>query len=143
MKAILKGLCVGVIVAFIAGCASDFVYVPKIPPQAEAKLLDYFNQPDNKVFVIAIDPSGEYAFGYDYGKSTLKEGAKTALEKCQANRKSRGIMAKPYIYAINNKVVYKEMIRKSEQARMSAGDKAQVNEAARQEATGEANQPSE
>jgi hypothetical protein len=133
-------------VAVFAGCASDVVYVPKIPSHAQAKLLDYFEQPDNKVFVIAIDPGGDYSFGYDYGKATLKEAAKVAVEKCDANRESHGIVAKSYIYAINNKVVYEEMIRKDAEAKRkakTAGQEAQINEAARQDATGEADQPSE
>ncbi len=137
------------LLALVAGCASDSVYVPKIPPHAQSKLLDYFEQPDNKVFVIAIDPGGDYAFGYDYGKATLKEAAKVAVEKCDASREACGIIAKPYIYAINNKVVYEEMIRKANQAEQKAdmeptvGAQAQIDEATRQEAAGEAGQPTE
>lgn len=144
MKGLMAFFSVATMVAFLSGCASDVVYVPKIPPQAQAKLLDYFEQPDNKVFVIAIDPGGDFSYGYDYGKATLKEAAKVAVEKCDAQREAHGIIAKPYIYAINNKVVYEQMIRKAAQAKragmqgMSAESKAQVDEAARQEATGEA-----
>jgi hypothetical protein len=113
MKAVAKFLCVGMAVAFIAGCASDVVYVPKVPQKAQAALLDYYDQPDNKVFVIAIDPNGDYAFGYDYGKATTKEAAQVAAEMCQSNSEAAGVLAKPYVYAINNKVVYEDMIRKS------------------------------
>ena len=80
MKVLAKILCVSTVVALVAGCATDVVYVPKLPPHAQAKLLDYLEQPDNKVFVVAIDPGGDYAFGYDYGKPTLKEAAKIAVE---------------------------------------------------------------
>lgn len=150
MKVLAKILCVSTIVAVIAGCSTKTVYIPRIPPQAQAKLLDYYEQPDNKVFVIAVDPSGDFAFGYDYGKSTLKEAAKTAVEKCDANRDAQGIIAKTFIYAINNKVVYKDMIRKDAEAKQQAkqgskdaGEEAQIEEAARQDATGEADQPAE
>jgi hypothetical protein len=112
MKFLLKILPVSVIVAVMAGCASDHAYIPKIPTAAEAKLLDYYEQPENKVFVIAVDPSGNFSYGYDYGKATLKEAAKVATEKCDANREAFGIVAKPYIYAVNNEVVYEEMILK-------------------------------
>ncbi len=112
MKAVAKFLFVSVLVSMFAGCASDSAYIPKIPPHAQAQLLDYFEQPDNKVFIIAIDPTGEYACGYDYGKTTVKEAAKVADKKCEASRKNAGILAKPYIYAINDKVVYEEEIRK-------------------------------
>jgi hypothetical protein len=140
MKALVKVLSVSVLLAVVAGCASDVYYVPQLPTEAQAKLLDYYKQPKNRVFVIAVDPSGDYAYGYDYGKATLKEAAKVAVEKCDANRESHGIVAKPYIYAINDKVVYEDMIRKAHQAKM-AEKKAQVEEVGRQEATGEANQP--
>lgn len=114
MKVFVRVLFSAVLVSMLAGCASDnVVYIPKIPPHAQAKLLDYFEQADNKVFVIAVDPSGDYAFGYDYGKSTLKEAAKVATEKCDASREASGIIAKPYIYALNNDVVYEEMINKA------------------------------
>ena len=115
MKGFTRFLFVSVVVTMVAGCASDIVYIPKIPSHAQAKLLDYYEQPDNKVFIIAIDPGGNYAFGYDYGKSTLKEAARVAVERCDASRESHGITAKAYIYAINNKVVYEGMIRKSQQ----------------------------
>ena len=143
MKVFVRFLSVSVVGVLLAGCASDVAYVPQIPPQAQAKLLDYFEQPENKVFVIAIDPGGDYAFGYDYGKSTLREAAKVAVEKCDASRETSGIIASPYIYAINDKVVYEEMIQKAHQAKKNAGEDAQVDEVARQEATGEAAQPSE
>jgi len=113
MKVFMKVLFASVLVTMLAGCASDVAYVPKIPAQAQAKLLDYFAQPDNKVFIIAVDPSGDYAFGYDYGKATLKEATKVAVTKCDASRKSSGVLARPYIYAINNDVVYEEMIKKA------------------------------
>jgi hypothetical protein len=113
MKVFARFLFVSVIVAMVAGCASDSIYVPQIPPHAQAKLLDYFEQPDNKVFIIAIDPSGDFAFGYDYGKATLKEAAKVAVEKCDASREAHGIVARPYVYALNDRVVFEEMIRKA------------------------------
>ncbi|VGO21484.1 hypothetical protein [Pontiella sulfatireligans] len=116
MKSLAKVLSVSVVLAVVAGCASnDVVYIPKVPTPAEAKLLDYFDQPNNKVFLLAVDPSGDFSFGYDYGKATVKEALKVATEKCDANREAHGIVAKPYIYAINDDVVYEEMIMKDHQ----------------------------
>jgi hypothetical protein len=128
MKVLAKVLCSATIVAVISGCASQSssVYVPPIPPAAQAKLLDYYEQPGNKVFIIAVDPGGEFAYAFDYGKSTLKEAAKVATEKCDASREASGIFARPYIYALNNKVVYEEMIKAankgSEQAQVEKVD---------------------
>lgn len=110
MKVLARFLFASVLVAMLAGCASDVAYVPKLPPEAQAKLLDYLEQPDNKVFIIAIDPSGDYAYGYDYGKPTLEEAAKVAVEKVDASRETSGIIARPYVYALNDRIVYEEMI---------------------------------
>lgn len=111
MKVLAKVFCVVTMVSVVAGCASNSdVYVPKVPPGAQALLLDYYKQPDNKVFIIAVDPSGEYAVGYDYGKATLKEATKVAFESCEANREASGIIGDSYIYAINDKVVYEETL---------------------------------
>lgn len=113
MKVLGKILCVGMVVTLIAGCASD-VYVPQLPPHAQAKLLDYFEQPNNKVFVIAVDPNGDFAYGYDYGKATTREAFIVAKEKCEASREELGVLCPPNIYAINDTVVYESSIRKTQ-----------------------------
>jgi hypothetical protein len=114
MKVLAKFLCVGVLISVVAGCASnDSVYVPKVPPGVQAQLLDYFAQPDNKVFILAVDPGGDYAFGYDYGKATTKEAAKAALDMCEDGRKSLGIAGDPIVYALNDKVVYEDSVRRN------------------------------
>ena len=134
MKVLVRFLFVSVSAAVIAGCASDTVYVPQVPPPVQAKLLDYYNQPDNKVFVLAVDPGGSFAFGYDYGKKTLKEAAKVAAKKCAASCEANGVLAKPYIYALNDKVVYEEMIRKTSQAGEGASAQIQKQEVERLDA---------
>ncbi len=134
MKVLVRFLFVSAAMAVIAGCASDGVYVPKVPPQAQAKLLDYYKQPNNKVFVLAVDPGGSFAYGYDYGKKTLKEAAKVAAQKCAASCEANGVLAKPYIYALNDKVVYEEMIRKTSQAGAGASMQIQKQEVERVDA---------
>lgn len=110
MKVLAKLFAVVTMISVVAGCASNDVYVPKIPAGAQALLLDYYDQPDNKVFIIAVDPSGDFAVGYDSGKATLKEATKVAFEDCEAAREALGVVGKAYIYAINDKVVYKNTI---------------------------------
>ena len=142
MKVFVKFLAVSLGLTIIAGCASNTVYVPKVPSKVQAQLLDYYEQSDNKVFVLAVDPSGDYAFGVDSGKATLKEAAKVAVEMCDANRKSHGIFAKPYIYAINDKVVYEEMIHKAHGKDVTDEREAQKKELLKQDASSEtAEQP--
>lgn len=115
MKMLAKILSVGVLVAIISGCTSSGPYVPSLPPHAQALYKDYQSRPDNKVFVIAIDPSGDFAVGYDYGKATKKEAYKEALAKCETNRKAYSVFSKPNIYAINDEVVYEAAIRKNQE----------------------------
>jgi len=138
MKVFVRIFAVVTVVTLIAGCASDSVYVPKIPPHAQAKLLDYFEQPDNKVFVIAIDPGGDFAYGYDYGKPSLKAAAKVAVEKCDAQREAHGIIAKPYIYALNDRVVFEEMIRAAHK-KESGGDEREAQKEEVEEADAKEN----
>ena len=129
MKVLAKISCVALMAAVFAGCASkDHAFIPKIPAEAQAKLLDYFEQPDNKVFIIAIDPNGDYAYGYEYGAPTLKEAAKVAVEKCDASREASGIIARPYVYALNNKVVYEDMIRAAQKGPVEDEREAQKEE---------------
>ncbi|HEY5653166.1 MAG TPA: hypothetical protein VIR63_02210 [Pontiella sp.] len=120
MKLFVKIFAVLTVASVIAGCATDSIYVPRLPSEVDAKLLDYFEQPDNKVFIVAIDPGGDYAYAYDYGKATIKEAAEVAVEKCDASREATGVVGQPYIYAMNNKVVYKEMIERAHKARQKA-----------------------
>ncbi|VGO13738.1 hypothetical protein PDESU_02295 [Pontiella desulfatans] len=129
MKVLAKFFVFVTIATVIAGCASDTAYIPRIPPEAQAKLLDYFEKPDNKVFIIAIDPGGDFAYAYDYGKSTLKEAARVAVKKCDESRNDNGIIARPYIYAMNNEVVYEKMIRSAQKS----GNVEQEREAQKQE----------
>jgi len=139
MKVFVRFLFASVLVVMFAGCASDDIaYVPKIPPHAQAKLLDYYAQPDSKVFVIAVDANGDYAFGYDYGKPTLDDAYKVAMDKCNASREATGVIAKPYVYALNNKVVYERMILKAHAKQKTPEEQAQEDEVARQEAMGAA-----
>lgn len=111
MKVLAKIFVVSIIASVLAGCASNSAYVPPIPPMAKAQLLEYFKQPDNKVFIIAVDPNGEFAYGSGYGKSTVKQAAKVAVDQCDAGRQAYGIGGQPYVYAINNKVVYDQVIQ--------------------------------
>ncbi len=139
MKLLAKVFCSAALVSIIAGCAStDSVYIPKVPPGVQQALLDYETQPENKVFILAVDPGGDYAFSYEYGKATLKEAAKIAVENVDAQRKANGVVSRPYVYALNNKVVWEDMIRsaRKESAAMkpAVAEEASVEEAPAAEA---------
>lgn len=110
MKLLTKVFSVGLLVALVAGCTSTGLYVPELSPQAKTAFVDFQSKPDNKVFVIAVDPSGDFALGYDYGRETKAEAAEAAIAECNANREAYGVLSAPHIYAINDTVVYKQSI---------------------------------
>ena len=113
MKVLTKLMCVGVFVSLVAGCASDGLYVPDLPTHAQTLYMDYQKMPENKVFVVAIDPSGDFAVGMDSGRATKKEAYQAALAECNQNREAYGVLSPAYVYAINDKVVCEEAIKKS------------------------------
>jgi hypothetical protein len=101
----------GLVAAMLAGCCTDDVYIPKIPMTVKGKIMDYDALSHEKVFVIAIDPSGEYAFGYDHGKDSVKEAERMARLKCEVQKKKVGVHSPVYVYAVNDRVVFEESIR--------------------------------
>lgn len=127
---VLARVFVGLVVSLlISGCASK-AYIPTIPPEAKAHIREYNEKEGNKVFILAVDPSGQFAFGYDYGKATVKEAAKLAVEQCDASREAFGVLSKPYVYAINGKVVYEDMIKKAAGTKDDAANRAAQKKAA-------------
>ncbi len=101
------------VIVMIAGCASDDVFIPMIPQEARSSILQYKSEPANKVFVIAIDPGGDFAYGTASGKETLSEALREAALMIEKERQIYRVAAKPYVYAVNNEVVFKDMIRHS------------------------------
>lgn len=143
MKLLAKIFCSAALVSLIAGCASnDTAYIPKIPPEVQAKLLDYEKQPDNKVFILAIDPGGNFAYAYEYGQPTLKTAAKIAVDKVDASRAANGIVARPYVYALNDKVVWADMIRAAHKGPVEDERDAQREEFEEMKAEGEVDEAS-
>jgi len=113
MKVLTKLMCVGMFAALVVGCASDGLYVPELPTHAQTLYMDYQAQPENKVFVVAIDPSGDFAVGMDSGRATKKEAYQAALAECNENREAYGVLSEAHVYAINDKVVYEDAIKKA------------------------------
>ncbi len=91
----------------------DSASVPKLSPEAEALVADYMQKAENKVFVIAIDTDRRFAYGSAFGKESLMDAAKEAVNHCDKERNEKDIVMQPIIYAMNNKVVYEEMYEKT------------------------------
>ena len=66
MKLLAKIFCSAALVSIVAGCASnDRAYIPKVPPGVQAALIEYEDLPENKVFILAVDPGGDYAYAFE------------------------------------------------------------------------------
>ena len=114
MKLLTRFLCAGVFVSIVAGCASNSSYVPRLPTHAKAMYADYLNMPGNKVFVVAVDPSGEFAVGYDCGNISKEAAYSAALEQCKANAAEYGVLTEPMVYDINGTVVYSAAVKQAQ-----------------------------
>lgn len=110
------------LVALIAAlqAAALFAAAPELPPEAKTLVAEYMKKPENKVFIIAVDPDGRFACGRSSGEPTLQKALLVAVKQCDQERKAKGIAMPRVIYALNNKVVYAE---KYERARAKKEDR--------------------
>ena len=109
MKALIKISILSVLLSTVCGCASGTYETRCRPPDAlNPVFLRYKELPGQKVFVVAVDPSGQWAFGYDHSRTNLQEAAQNAAVKCDKARKKHQVFAKAKLFAINNEVVYYE-----------------------------------
>ncbi|QBG49133.1 hypothetical protein EGM51_17670 [Verrucomicrobia bacterium S94] len=135
MKLLAKVFCSVALVSLIAGCASnDSVYIPKVPGGVKQAWMEYEKLPENKVFILAVDPGGDYAYAFEGGQPTLKAAAKVAVEKMDVSRKANNVISRPYVYAMNDKVVWADTIR----AAGNAPAEKSVNEASDEQSSAEA-----
>lgn len=107
MKTFVKFVLLSALLATVYGCASG-TYETRLPPPEEMNpvFMRYKELPGQKVFVVAVDPTGQWAFGYDHGRATLAEAAESAAAKCDKAREKFNIFTKAKLYAINDEVVY-------------------------------------
>jgi len=108
MKALLKFALLTSILSLVYGCASMEDYEARLrPPDALNPIfLRYKELAGQKVFVVAVDPTGNWAFGYDHGRDTLEEAAQNAAVKCDKAREKYQVFNKAKLFAINDEVVY-------------------------------------
>ncbi|MDZ8119161.1 hypothetical protein [Pontiella agarivorans] len=125
MKLLAKVFCSVALVSLFAGCASnDSVYIPKVPTGVKQALMDYEKLPDNKVFILAVDPGGDFAYAFEGGQATLKDAAKVAVEKVEAACEANNVLSRPYVYALNDKVVWADTIAAAGKAPAEKTEKA-------------------
>jgi len=115
MKKLIHPFLLAVLFFVVCGCATtDKPYQTRIkPPDTfNTVFMRYKELPGEKVLVIAVDPGGHWSFGYDYGRGTLEEAAKTATLKCDKARNDHLVHTKAKLFAVNDKVVYYDKIFK-------------------------------
>jgi hypothetical protein len=109
MKTLIKIALLSILLSTVYGCASSSekfeVRLP--PPDAFNPIfLRYKEMPGQKVMVVAIDPTGQWAFGYDENRETLEEAARSAAMKCDKEREKHKVFAKARLFAVNDEIVY-------------------------------------
>lgn len=107
MKALIKISILSILLSTVCGCTSGTYETRRPPPDAMNPIfMRYKELPGQKVFVVAVDPTGQWAFGYDHSRTNLQEAAQNAAVKCDKARKKHQVFAKAKLFAINDEVVY-------------------------------------
>jgi len=110
MKLLTKFALLMILLSTVFGCATtENKKETLLQPPAESfnpVFLGYKEKPGEKVLVVAVDPGGRWAFGYDHSQVSIEEAAKNAAIKCDSAREEHKVFTKAKIFAINDKVVY-------------------------------------
>ena len=108
MKKLLSLLLLSIVLSVVSGCATNGEYETRLPPPDAFNpvFLRYQELPGEKIMVVAIDLSGNWAFGYDHSRETLQDAAETAAIKCDKAREKHKVFNKAKLFAVNNEVVY-------------------------------------
>lgn len=109
MKLLMKFALLAVLLSTVFGCAtSGDKFEVRLPPPDSFNpiFMRYQELPGEKVLVVAVDPGGRWAFGYDCDKETLQEAAQNAAIKCDKARAKFKVFSKARIFAINDEVIY-------------------------------------
>lgn len=109
MKLFVYAASLTLILSSLVGCATlDTTGEPKLQPPDEfnAIFMKYKELPEEKVMVIAVDPSGRWAYGYGQSEATLEAAATNAVINCNEVRRDHNVSASAKIFAVNNDIIY-------------------------------------
>lgn len=109
MKLLIKLTLLSALFFTVFGCASTGEkFETRLSPPDELNLVfqRYKEMPGEKVMVIAVDPGGRWAFGFDHSQDSLEEAAHNAAVKCDTAREQFGVFSKGKLFSVNDKVVY-------------------------------------
>ena len=108
MKLFAKISLLVVVLISLFGCAGSGTFETHLSPPEDFNpiFLEYKKLGGEKVMVVAIDPGGHWAFGYDHNRANLREAAESAAVKCDEARKKHEVYTKAKIFAVNNDIIY-------------------------------------
>ncbi len=107
MKKFIRFALLSTLLATLCGCTSGTYEARLDPPKAfNTHFMDYKSMPGQKVMLIAVDPTGQWAFGYDHSRTNLAEAAENAAIKCDIARKKLKVFTKAKLFAVNDEIVY-------------------------------------
>lgn len=110
MKLFIKMVLLVSVLFTLFGCATTdgekFEARLRPPQEFNPIFLKYKEFSGQKVLVVAVDPGGNWAFGFDYDRDTILEAAEKAAVKCDKARKKHQVFTRAKIFAINDEVVY-------------------------------------
>jgi hypothetical protein len=109
MKSLIKIVLLSVLVSAVYGCASSgekFETRLRPPDIFNPYYLAYTKLPGQKVCVVAVDPDGKWAFGYEGARETIEAAAEHATADCDQQRDKFNIHAKAKLFAVNDEIVY-------------------------------------
>lgn len=107
MKTFIKATLLFALLTTVFGCASGTYETRRAPPDTfNSIFMQYKELPGQKVMMVAVDPSGVWAFGYDFNKATVEEAAQNATIKCDKSREKYSVFTKASPFAINDEIVY-------------------------------------
>lgn len=107
MRTCIKFVLLSALLATVYGCTSGTYEARITPPDAfNPVFLRYKELPGQKVMVVAVDPNGQWACGYDHSRATLAEAAERAAADCDKSREKYQVLTRAKIFAINDEVVY-------------------------------------
>lgn len=77
------------------------------PSRLEREFQRYLSLPNQKVFVIAGDPDGEWVGSYGYAARSQLEAQDLAMEQCNVRKKTLSSPSECVVYAIGREIVWK------------------------------------
>jgi len=107
MKTLVKIALLSALLSTVFGCASGTYETRLPPPNAfNPTFIKYKELPGQKVMVVAVDQTGQWACGFDHSRATLEEAARNAATKCDIGRKKNQVLSKAKLFAVNDEIVY-------------------------------------